>query len=502
MSFAAVHISEFPIAAWLGNAPQLKARPLVLLRGTAPQESVAALDAIAQSLGVAHGMSKVQAQAVCAAHFRSRDQEEERRAFEKVLALVERFSPRVQAISAPANNYAQQDRLSATLLIDRSGMDSLFGSALAYAQRIHRELLDNGFENSVATACNAEAAIMLSRSQQGVLCVDDDKLQMHLASLPVTLLPCEQNIQALLRRWGVRTLGHLSALPAEGLVSRLGQQSLRLQQLARGETPCLLTPEEPEFSLSEALELDTPVEDLERLLFALSRLLGEIIHKAVERAYAVRCITARLTLAHAQMHVVRMAPAIPTQNRDNLLKLLNLELQTHPPQAEVVAIRLDADAAEPQVAQRGLFQSHFPDPDRLDLLLARLRNIAGEHNVGSATLANSHREDAFTLTAFRPEFDSCQEQPAASARPALRRLRPPQNIRVWLADRRPHFFCWRGARFKVIDAAGPWNTSGSWWDRTSFGCDCWDVVTEEPAYMLRLQQQHGANTWNVVGQYD
>ena len=231
-------------------------------------------------------------------------------------------------------------------------------------------------------------------------------------------------------------------------------------------------------------------------------MLGEIIHKAVDHAYAVRRLTATLALGGGQTHIVRVAPANPTQNRENLLKLLNLELQAHPPQAAVIALRLDADAAQPQLAQRGLFQSQFPDPDRLDLLLARLRSIAGERNVGSATLANSHREDAFTIAAFRPELDNSKEERNTFTRPALRALRPAQSIRVWLANERPNIFFWRGSKFKVVDTAGPWHASGSWWDRTAFDCDFWDVVTEEPAYMLRLEKQHAGDTWNVVGLYD
>ena len=502
MSFAAVHIPEFPVAAWLQSAPHLKARPLVLLRGMPPQESVASLNAIAMMSGIDHGISKVQAEAACAACFRSLEPSEEARAYERILALVDQFSPRVQAISSPANEYAGQDRLAVAVLIDRSGTGSLFGTAQNFAQRLYRVLSDAGFESSVAIAHNAEAALMLSRSRHGVLCVDENRLQAHLASLPTALLPCEPKTQALLRRWGIRNLGQLAALPETGLISRLGQQGLRLQQLARGEAPHLLTPEAPVFSLSESLELDTPVEDLERLLFALSRLLGEIIRKAVDHAYAVSCLTATLALNRGQTHIVRVAPASPTQNRENLLKLLNLELQAHPPQAEVIALRLDADAAQPQIAQRGLFQSQFPDPDRLDLLLARLRSIAGEHNIGSARLANNHREDSFTLEAFRPELDDSDRDRTISARPALRTLRPSQSIRVWLANERPHIFSWRGMKFKVADAAGPWHASGSWWDRTSFDCNFWDVATEEPAYMLRLEQQHTANTWNIVGLYD
>ena len=181
MSFAAVHIPEFPIAAWLSKEPELNAKPLVLLRGIPPQEAVASLSAIAQASGVAHGMSKVQAEAACAAHFRSRSPEEERRAFTEVLRAADHFSPRVQAIASPANEYANQDRLAAALLIDRSGTGSLFGSAPAYAERLRHDLGALGFPCSIATAPNAEAALMLSRSGSSLTCVEQTDLAQRLA---------------------------------------------------------------------------------------------------------------------------------------------------------------------------------------------------------------------------------------------------------------------------------------------------------------------------------
>ena len=388
------------------------------------------------------------------------------------------------------------------LLVDCSGTVSLFGTARTYAQRLYDELSSAGFAGDVAIAPNGEAALMLARSHRGVLCAEQADLRTHLASLSTSLLPCELKVHALLRRWGIRTLGGLAALPETGLISRLGQEGLKLQQLARGEASPLLTPQEPEFTLCESLELETPLDDLERLLFALSRLLGEIVAKAVDHAYAVRSLAATLALERGQTHVVRVTPAHPTQNRDALLKLLHLELQAQAPQLEVLAVRLEADPARPQVAQGGLFQSQFPDADRLDLLLTRLRVIAGEQNVGSTDLANSHREDAFTLVAFRPEAAEARRPPVCPLRPALRLLRPPQVVRMRLTDERPHTFFWRGARLKVADAAGPWHASGSWWDRTRFDCDYWDVVTAEPACMLRLQQEHASHAWNVVGLYD
>ena len=502
MSFAAVHIPEFPISAWVYRAPHLKTRPLVLMRGTPPQEAVASLNAVAKASGISHGMSKVQAEAACAGCFRSRDMGEERTAYARVLEIADRFSPRVQAIAGPANGYANRDRLSASLLIDRSGTGSLFGSAQMYAKRLHGELASAGFVSSVAIAPNADAALIFARGTRSIICVDGRDLQTRLASLPTSLLECDSKTQALLRRWDVRNLGQLAALPETGLISRLGQQGNRLQQLARGEAPSLLDPEEQKFELCEALELESPLEDLERLLFALSRLLGEIVRKTTDRAYAIRTLRATLALDRAQTHVVRVTPATPTQNRDALLKLLRLELEAHPPQSEVLAVRLDADPAQPQIAQRGLFQAQFPDPDKLDLLLARLRSITGEQSVGSAELANCHCEDAFIIAPFRPELQDSSAEGTHRQRPALRMLRPPQMVRVWLTNERPHVFFWRGIRFTVSDAAGPWHVTGSWWDRSHFDCDYWDVVTEQPAYVLRLQQEHTSQAWNVLGLYD
>lgn len=502
MSFAAVHIPEFPIAAWLRSQPALKARPLVVLRGLPPQESVASVNAIANMAGVSLGMSKVQAETACAAHFRARDLKEEIKAFDVVLEVAGHFSPRVQAVQAPSSNYAEQDALAVLLLIDRSGTGSLFGTAQSYAGRLHEELTRAGFANTVVTAHNAEAALMLARSRQGVLCVKGGELRQSLTVLPTSLLPCDAKTQAVLQRWGIKTLGQLAQLPEDGLISRLGQRAQRLQQLARGEAQHLLAPEEETFSLSASLELDSPLDDLERLLFALSRLLGDILHKAVEHAYAVRILTTILALDKGQTHSVRVAPANPTQNRDALLKLISLELQAHPPQSEVFAVRLDADPAKPQSAQRGLFQAQFPEPDKLNLLLARLRSIAGEDNVGSPQLANSHRDDAFTMVPFRPELDNGAVKANSTMRPSLRMLRPPQSVRVALSEDRPQSFFWHGARLKIIELAGPWHASGSWWDRSSFDCDYWDVVTERPAYILRLQHEHVSRNWNVVGLYD
>lgn len=502
MSFAAIHLPEFPIAAWLLDEAELKTQPLVLLDGIPPLETVASFNASAQALHIVHGMTKAQAETTCLAYFRARDPKQELRAFEGILQAVDKFTPRVEPVASPKNGYAGQHRLAVELLLDSSGTSSLFGTPKGYARNLRDALLLHGFEANVAVAPNAEAALMFARGPNKITCVEQGDLRRHLQALSIARLPCAAKTHALLRRWGIRTLAQLAALPDDGLVSRLGQEGRRLQELARGEAQHLLTPLAGKLTLADSVDLESPLFDMERLLFALSRLLNNVLRKAVEHAYAARSLTVILTLDHGRTHIVHAAPTVATQSRDLLLKLLKLELEANPPSAGVIAVGLEAEPAQPQVAQRGLFQSQFPAPDRLDLLLARLQSIAGSDSVGSPELANSHADDAFTIIPFRPEQVDSSIPDDSVLRLALRRLRPPQLVRVRLKDERPHLLFWRDQRLRIASTAGPWHVAGSWWDKSRFDYDFWDVVTEEPLCVLRLRQQHAPGTWVIVGLYD
>ena len=501
MSYAAVHIPEFPISAWkrkLGEHPQ----PLVLLDGVAPQEKVAARCEKARKSGVQYGMSKAQAQTVCNALFRPRELAEEQSAFAAACRIAERYTPRLQAVASPANSYGGTQHLSLSLLLDSSGMETLFGTNENYACKLYEELTGEGFPAGVGTAPNAEAALMLARSTRRIVNADDRNIRAKLGPLPVTLLRCDSRMLAILSRWGIRTLEQLAALPNTALVSRLGQHGLRLQSLARGEAAHLLVPDEEAFTLTATTVLDSPVEVLDSLLFVLSPMLEMILTKAMERAYGVRSLQLTLLLERGATHKITIRPATPSQNREALLKLLNLELQAKPPQAGVLTVTLEAEPSKPQTAQRGLFQTQFPEPDKLDLLLARLRSIAGEDNVGSPTIENSHREDAFTVSPFEPRLENSTEEVSQPSRIAMRIFRPPQAVRVTCWDNQPCMLFWQGTRMPVQTCAGPWHSSGFWWDSSSWEDDLWDVVMTQHRQALRLRQDLGSGAWFVVGLYD
>ncbi len=229
-----------------------------MVEGVPPQETVISLNQSARALAITHGMSKVQAEAAGRVFCRSREIAGEGIVFTRVFEIAARFSPRVEAISAPANAYGGGCNLSVLLLLDGAGTGTLFGSAESYARRLYQEMRVAGFPASVGTAPNTEAALLLARACRRVVSADHNNLPQKLAPLPTALLPCELRILAVLARWGIRTLGELASLPETALISRLGQQGRHLQQLALGEAGRLLVPEEPEFTPSATTALDGP----------------------------------------------------------------------------------------------------------------------------------------------------------------------------------------------------------------------------------------------------
>ena len=83
-------------------------------------------------------------------------------------------------------------------------------------------------------------------------------------------------------------------MPEIALSERLGQNGLRLQQLARGEASRTLVPVEAPLLFEEALELEHPIVLLEPLAFLLNRLLEQLCARLGSRALATQEL--RLTL--------------------------------------------------------------------------------------------------------------------------------------------------------------------------------------------------------------
>ncbi|HEU0368150.1 MAG TPA: hypothetical protein VFR42_03005, partial [Candidatus Acidoferrum sp.] len=175
----------------------------------------------------------------------------------------------------------------------------------------------------------------------------------------------------------------------------------------------------------------------------------------------------------------------PTQDAKLLLKLLRLRLQDKPPNAPVQKLWIRADTDRPLAVQGGLFLPAAPDPDKLELTLARIASVVGENNVGSAELLDSHRPDAFRMQTFATTGVALRKTVSVAsgeipeelhkAKIGFRYFRPPLPVYVALDEGHPTKVSWKGNTGKVVHASGPWRLSGQWWEEHPWQEDTWEV---------------------------
>src|SRR5437899_10465567 len=85
-----------------------------------------------------------------------------------------------------------------------------------------------------------------------------------------------QEILAILRKWGIHTLGQLAALDKEELRVRLGPEAVRLWERANGTATRLLKFVLPPETFEESFEFEYEIETAEPLLFMLRRFLEQL----------------------------------------------------------------------------------------------------------------------------------------------------------------------------------------------------------------------------------
>ncbi|MGI9104460.1 MAG: DNA polymerase Y family protein [Terriglobales bacterium] len=582
--FAAIYIPDFPVEAIVRAEPPLREHAVAVIEGMPPLVHVVAVNEKAADAGVEPGMTKLQAEERLSA--RERSSEREAAAHAALLDCACGFSPRVE------------DTAADTVLLDVGGLERIFGPPAKLARDIARRCSELGLEANVAVASNADTAMLAARGFPGVTVIPPGKEAERLGELAVDVLcgarapacaesqtgegaSATQSLELLdtLERWGVRNLRALAALPEVALSERLGQEGLRLQKLARGATPRPLVVAEPPLRFEEAMELEYPVDLLEPLSFLLNRMLEQLCARLAARALATNEIRLKFVLeiteacqiaelsncgieendatnnsaipqfGNSAVFTRTLRLPVPMLDAKVFLKLIQLDLQANPPQAPVTKIWVAAEPAEPRRAQDGLFVPAAPDPERLELTIARINKVVvppdekncrfpgdssrnqqsfsdnqkciSEPRVGSPEILDTHRRDAFRMQPFSgagavarsakrvarvSEPGTRVEDPRHSVT-ALRVFRPPLVVTITLRDARPaHFACpdrpaWRGS---IVWCAGPWRSSGEWWTEQVWSRAEWDIAVqnEEGVAVYRVFRDEIAGKWFVEGSYD
>jgi protein ImuB len=424
-----------------------------------------------------------------------------------------------------------------TIVFDIRGLKLIYGNPEQIARAIERRM---GLKANLAIATNPDAAIHAARGIAGLTVIAPGREAATLAPLPLYLLGGSPEFARTLDTWGIRTFGEFAALPPLGIAARLGEEGLAMQRLARGQGERLLRLSKEPLEFFEEFEPESTLDLLEPVLLLLGRILNDLCARLRAHSLAANEIRLKLKLERAPDHAVTLCLPVPMMDAQVFLKLLQLDLDARPPQAPVERIRLDLKPVEPRTTQHGLFLPASPEPEKLEITLARIRALVGSANLGTPELVDTYRPDSFRLTHLRilnyPHVGQAILSPAirteaqvpltplvragipAVSRPArliacptsfqkltMRRFRPPQHAQVWCGtDGRPARISFSKGDGRVIACAGPWRTSGDWWAGEPWDREEWDVeITSATAGgVLRIHRDCRRGEWFVEGSYD
>jgi protein ImuB len=432
-----------------------------------------------------------------------------------LVALARDFSPRLERHG------------STSVGLDVGGLGRLLGDPETIGRELQRAAAACGPHMRMAIAHTQTAARLLAIGNPRLVVAPGDPASA-VAPLPLDTLRVLVEDDAALRlaalaqsrldtfrRWGLTTLGELAALPAADLSERMGQHGLMLQRLARGADLSPLVPDPGIPRFVQTLELDWPIDALEPLSFVLARLLDPL-SSALERADR-GAAALRLDLRLVDRTVHQRVLQLPAALRDPrvLRTLLLLDLESHPPSAGIDIVTIEIDPAPARIVQYSLLERAMPSPETLATLDARLRALVGGTRCGSPVLLDTWRPDGFEMRRFNPESRTANggvtanREPRITNRDALlmRRYRPPVAVRVIVDRGRPArvFVDRRGMPGgQVLQAAGPWRTSGAWWDAspgTPWDRDEWDVALSDGS-ICRLFHDRLGECWFLDGVID
>ena len=442
-----------------------------------------------------------------------------------LIDLAFTFSPLVERMSVD------------TVVLDISGDQLLFSSqnqaevnwTRSLGDEIARRAAESSLKVSVSVAANPDVAIHAARAFKGVTIVSPGAELSQLGNLSIKLLDYSlagidekkaEEIGETLALWGIRTFIDFAELPLAGVAQRLGQEGVRLQKLAQGKSERQLILVQPPVGFEQSLELEHPIAELEPLSFILSRLLNQLCANLNAQALATNELRLRLRLKDKTEQERTITLPAPMRNPKTFLRLLLFDIEALPPQAAITSVTIAAEPVKPRILQTGLFIPLAPEPEKLEVTLARLAKLVGANNVGSPELLDTHRPDAFRMKRFNltvthkkgtsnPQFAI----PNPQCLMGFRMFRPPWRAEVQTLHGEPVRIAARSMdassamRGKIVCASGPWRSSGDWWRADVWARDEWDVAIADSNggqsdVLCRIYRELASEEWFVEGIYD
>ncbi|PPI73113.1 DNA polymerase [Rathayibacter rathayi] len=276
---------DWPLLAAAADAGLGAEHPLALTE----KSLVFASSPSARAEGVLRGMRVREAQSRCTGlAVLPYDPVLDHRAFEPLMQALEEITPGVQLIRP------------GLCAIRARGPRRYYGSEQSAAEAILQRLTELGLPGARIGIADGLFASELAAKHSGcpVAIVPAEAAAAFLAPLPLDALETEavaaparvphrgDDLVALLRKLGVRTLGAFAALPREDVAARFGPNGARAHLLAAGAESATVVPRLPPERLDRAMDFEPPLDRIDQAAFAF-RVPAEEFVAGLTRAHLV-----------------------------------------------------------------------------------------------------------------------------------------------------------------------------------------------------------------------
>lgn len=308
-----------------------------------------------------------------------------------------------------------------------------------------------------------------ARGKEFVATEHEDLTEADLDGLSLARMDLPRRYAELFEDWGLKTVGDLTSLPAGDLIARLGSEFEPVIRELSGASarPLKIRPERREFI--RKIVFEDPIEDIGTCLAAAETKLDELLGKVTRFGLAVGVIEVAFRDHDRDDRRLVLKLPVPSANLRFIVALLHCEAERLESSAPVRVMEVRLRTAPPRRVQLSFWHPPFPDAERLELTLGRLRRLLGEQNVGVPAMRDSYDPRAFLIDAeARPSSVDTGVDAAESGYLALRFFEPPRPVlfRHSVDDPRYLEIDRRWQRIRRI--GGPWLSSGEWWDDGSF----------------------------------
>ncbi|MDB6095563.1 MAG: Nucleotidyltransferase/DNA polymerase involved in repair-like protein [Verrucomicrobia bacterium] len=482
MNFAVIWIPNFSLLAVQRSEPSLSGRPVALLAGEGRKAVV--VEFSPEAANVTAGLAGPLASARCPGlQLRERDLAAEDEAQRLLVAAAFALSPRVES-TAPGS-----------CTVDLQGADPV--NTEAAMQALVLTLHSLSLPARIGAGETPLLARYAARRAEPVLVIRSRAA--FLSSLPLDFAAPMPAQAAILRGWGIATLGQLTALAKGQVGERLGPEGVQLWERANGDSPSVLCLAEPARSFFASWNYEPPVESIEPLMFKLRRYAERVAAELRGAGLVAEKLTLALTLEDETDFCRDYRLPEPGADVDSWLRVLQTHLDTVRLEERVASVRLVATPARPQARQDGLFDTGLTDPHSFWENLARLAALVGDDRVGTPVHVDSHAPDAFRLE--RPAVTVLPPEPDPVHPPrggVLHRFCPAWPVQVFCTDQTPAAIS--GAlQGEVCAKIGPHYFKGDWWKPGAWAVETWQVeLTDGGVYQLSKIE----NAWWIEGTFD